>query len=75
MVSEFSRGAQLLAAWQGARKQRKVASLLELDETMYSRMVRGHRKPTLEAAVEIERKTAGAVPAISWMEPPCRARR
>ncbi len=70
MSLENSRGAQLLAAWQGAREQKAAAESLEIDEPTYSRFVNGKRKPTLGAAADIERKTRGAVPATSWTEPP-----
>lgn len=45
------------------------AVMLGISRSYLSEILSGNRRPSLELAVSIERKTNGAVPASSWIEP------
>lgn len=48
--------------------QAELARRIGHDRSNFNRIVNGSAKPTLDVAVAIERETAGAVPASSWVE-------
>ena len=66
-----SRGSRLLREWRAARGllQRQAAAELDLDPARYSDMENGKILPRLTRAGEIEKRTDGAVPLSSWLEP------
>ena len=66
MARSTPRGAELLKAWRGERKQADVCSLVALDPATYNRIERGRIKPGFKRAFEIERGTGGMVPMQSW---------
>lgn len=47
--------------------QRQFASLLDVDPSIVSRLVRDEMRPSLELAAKIERFTRGKVKAVSWV--------
>lgn len=47
--------------------QEEFAKKVGLKQAAISRLARGLSRPSLEAAVAIERITEGAVPAASWV--------
>lgn len=51
-------------------KQRAFAVTIGVDPSIVSRLTAGAMRPSLELAFAIERETAGAVPASSWVIAP-----
>ncbi|MGJ8561705.1 MAG: helix-turn-helix domain-containing protein [Litorimonas sp.] len=49
------------------------AEALGISRSYLSEILNGNRRPSLELAVSIERKTCGAVSAVSWIEGPAEA--
>lgn len=49
--------------------QRAFAEMVGVDRSIVSRLARREMRPSLELAFEIERATAGRVPAESWLAP------
>lgn len=50
--------------------QRAFAKEVDVDPSMISRLAGGTARPSLELAVSIERRTRGAVRAVSWIADP-----
>ncbi len=48
-------------------RQIDFAQRLGIGQATVSRLVSGVMRPSLELAVQIERETGGAVPAVSWV--------
>ena len=59
-----------LAEWLDSQPitQKAFADRLGRTQAWVSRISNGERRITLEAAVQIERATDGAVPAAAWIE-------
>jgi DNA-binding transcriptional regulator YdaS (Cro superfamily) len=51
-------------------KQSALAAAVGVSRGYLSELVGGTKRPSLELAVAIERATAGAVPATSWVPEP-----
>lgn len=61
------RGPQLLKDWIERRgyNQREAADLLGIHQTMVTFLIKGHRRPPLEMAIDIERATG--IPVEAWV--------
>lgn len=72
--STIPRAARLLQAWRRRARwsQTEAALHIGLDQARYSQLERGKRKPGLDWAVRIERRTDGRVPVEAWSTRPRR---
>ena len=49
-------------------EQKVMAEKIGVDPTMLNHMLYGRKRPSVDAAVLIEKKTGGAVPVKAWTE-------
>jgi transcriptional regulator with XRE-family HTH domain len=47
--------------------QAQLAEFLGLDQGLVSTYLSGAKRPSLRTAIQIEKRTRGAVPAASWV--------
>jgi hypothetical protein len=68
-------GPQLLTRFLARSKVSypAFAEMVGADRARIHRCARGERGPSLALALEIEKATAGEVPASSWAKPPVRS--
>jgi predicted transcriptional regulator len=60
---------ELLRKWRGKRTQEEAATVLRITQSVLSEYEKGKKDPSVIRALEIEERTAGAVPVESWRKP------
>lgn len=61
-------GSVMLAAYRRAREwtQEQAADYFGVGYSLYCKLERGARRPSLTLAARIEERSAGEIPAVSW---------